>query len=396
MCHPEKLLERTQPAVKIGITCYSSYGGSGIVASELGLELAARGHEVHFICATLPLRLSRMPDHMHFHEVEATNYALFDTAPYALALAVRMAEVALEYELDLLHVHYAIPHSVSAFLAREMLKDTRPVPFITTLHGTDITLVGTDRSYLPITRFAIRQSDGVTSVSEYLRAETCREFDICTDTPIEVIPNFINSQTYRRIENPALRATFAKPDEPILVHVSNFRAVKRTTDCIRIAARLNRQLPVQLIMVGDGPERAQAQWLARQKGIADRVHFVGKQPDIPAYLSLADVLLLPSESESFGLAALEAMACEVPVIASCTGGVPELVTPGETGFLAEVGDIQAMADHAQRLLTDADLRHRMRQACRRVAVERFNANDIVTRYEAYYRRVIEQFRARRG
>ncbi len=381
--------------MKIGITCYSSYGGSGIVASELGLELAARGHEVHFICATLPLRLSRMSDRMRFHEVEATNYALFDTAPYALALAVRMADVALAYELDLLHVHYAIPHSVSAFLAREMLKDTRPVPFITTLHGTDITLVGTDRSYLPITRFAIRQSDGVTSVSEYLRAETCREFDICADTSIEVIPNFINSQLYQRTENPDFRATFAKPEEPLLVHISNFRAVKRATDCIRIAARLSRRLPARLVMVGDGPERAQTQWLARQKGIADRVHFVGKQPDIPAYLSIADVLLLPSESESFGLAALEAMACEVPVIASCTGGLPELVTPGETGFLAEVGDIQAMAEYTERILTDDALRARMRKACRSVAVERFNANDIVARYEAYYARVVESFAARR-
>ncbi len=381
--------------MKIGITCYSSYGGSGIVASELGLELAARGHDVHFICATLPLRLSPRPDHLYFHEVEATNYTLFDAAPYALALAVRMAEVALEYELDLLHVHYAIPHSVSAFLAREMLKETRPVPFITTLHGTDITLVGTDRSYLPITRFAIRQSDGVTAVSEYLRAETCREFDICTDTPIEVIPNFINSEAYRRVENPALRATFARDDEPVLVHVSNFRAVKRPTDCIRIAARLSRHLPVQLVMVGDGPERAQAQWLARQKGIADRVHFVGKQPDIATYLSIADVLLLPSESESFGLAALEAMACEVPVIASCTGGLPEVVTPGETGFLAEVGDIQAMAEHAERILTDAALRARMRTACRRIAVERFNANDIVARYEAYYTRILDNFTVRR-
>lgn len=377
--------------MNIGITCYSSYGGSGIVASELGMELAARGHKVHFIAASLPTRLTRLTSNIQFHEVETTNYALFDHAPYSLALAVRMAEVIIEQNLDLLHVHYAIPHSVSAFLAQEMIKDTRRVPYVTTLHGTDITLVGTDRSYLPITRFAILRSDGVTSISEYLREETCKEFNICGEKTIEVIPNFINSNIYKRTPNPDLRAKFAAEGEPLLVHISNFRAVKRVTDCIRIAARLNRRMPVKLVMVGDGPERSQAQWLARQKGIADRVHFVGKQPDIPSYLSIADLLLLPSESESFGLSALEAMACEVPVIASCTGGLPEVVTHGETGFLAEVGDTDAMAEFAGEILTDHALRDAMRQECRRVAVEKFNADEIITRYERYYEWILENF-----
>lgn len=375
--------------MKIGITCYSSYGGSGIVASELGIELAARGHEIHFICASLPTRLANFGSHITFHEVEATNYALFDHAPYALALAVKMLEVTMERDLDLLHVHYAIPHSVSAFLAREMLDSEahRYVPFVTTLHGTDITLVGADRSYLPITRFAIQKSDGVTSISEYLKKETCQEFDICGDA-IQVIPNFINPSVYRRIPNAELRASFAAPDDPILVHISNFRAVKRVTDCIRIAERLAKRINVKLVMVGDGPERSQAQWLARQKGIADRVFFVGKQPDIPAYLSIADAMLLPSESESFGLSALEAMACEVPVIASNTGGVPEVVTHGETGFLAEVGDTRHMAEFAHQIFTDHELRRNMARACREAAVKTFDAKHIISQYENYYERIV--------
>lgn len=373
--------------MKIGITCYPTYGGSGIVASELGMELARRGHSVHFICASLPTRLTELSDRIHFYEVELMDYPLFEHLPYDLALATKQVEVAREVGLDLLHVHYAIPHSISAFLAREMLKPDRYLPIITTLHGTDITLVGRDRSYLPITRFGIERSDGVTAVSEYLRRATCQTFGLCD---IRVIPNFINETLYTRRPNEALRARLAPNSEKIIMHVSNFRPLKRVPDCVEIFARVRQKVDARLVMVGDGPERAQAEWLAHRLGVAEFVHFAGKQPQIADCLSLADLFLLPSEMESFGLAALEAMACEVPVVASRVSGLPEVVEDGVTGYLIEAGDLDAMAEAAIRLLQDENLHQEMSQRARAVAIERFSSQKIVPMYEAFYQEVLAQ------
>src|SRR2546422_1198998 len=340
--------------MKIGITCYPTYGGSGVVATELGLELAQRGHQIHFISYSQPIRLTGPQPNIHYHEVEVSRYPLFDYPPYDLALATRMAEVAELYDLDLLHVHYAIPHSVSAMLARQMLAVSgshRKLPFVTTLHGTDITLVGLDRSYLPITRFSIQQSDGVTAISQYLRERTLREFDIHNN--IQVIYNFVNCDVYQRDPDRAQhRSELASNDEKILVHLSNFRPVKRLLDVIEIFDRVRKEVPSRLLLIGDGPDRSQAEWLAVQKGIHDHVLFLGKQDRVQEKLAISDVMLLPSELESFGLAALEAMACEVVPIATRAGGVPEVVEHGVTGFLADVGDVETMARYAIDLLGD--------------------------------------------
>jgi N-acetyl-alpha-D-glucosaminyl L-malate synthase BshA len=302
--------------MRIGITCYPTYGGSGVVATELGIELAALGHEVHFISYSQPFRLSGRDGGIFYHEVPVSSYPLFEFPPYDLALASRMAEVAEFYELDLLHVHYAIPHSVSALLARQMLASRgRRLPFVTTLHGTDITLVGLDRSYLPITRYAIQQSDGVTSISHYLKEETVKHFGITR--PIEVVSNFVNCDVYLPIRDEARRAEarrrLARPEEAILMHLSNFRAVKRVVDVVKVFARVARELPAQLVLVGDGPDRSAAEWLAHDLHIHEKVHFMGKQERVNELLPLADLMVMPSELESFGLAALEAMACKVPL-----------------------------------------------------------------------------------
>jgi N-acetyl-alpha-D-glucosaminyl L-malate synthase BshA len=373
--------------MRIGITCYPTYGGSGIVATELGMELAARGHDVHFISYAPPIRLRSDSEHIHFHEVEISTYPLFDHQPYTLSLAVKMAEVASGAQLDLLHVHYAIPHSVSALLARQMAAPRR-LPFITTLHGTDITLVGSDRSYLPITRFSIEQSDGITCVSEYLRRATVETFGITQ--PIEVIANFVNCDEYCRGENPAQRAEWAPHGEPILMHLSNFRPVKRVTDVVEIFALVREKMPAKLVMLGDGPDRGAAEWLAVKRGVEKDVHFLGKQDRISAALALADVFLLPSALESFGLAALEAMACEVPVIATNAGGLPEVVTPGEDGFLVSVGDVAAAARYAIELLSSPHRAREMGRKARVNARRRYCANDIIPQYEAYYRRILER------
>src|SRR5438874_12373498 len=311
--------------MNIGITVYPTYGGSGIVGSELGKELAERGHTVHFISSALPTRLTQLSERVRFHEVEMMSYPLFEHQPYTLALATKMADVAETENLDLLHVHYAIPPSISAILARESLKPQRRLPVITTLHGTDITLVGADRSYLPITRYGIAQSDGVTAISDYLKRATAETFGI---NDVTVIPNFVCATDYQRRPVPALRRALAPQDEPLLVHVSNFRPVKRPVDCVEILARVLKRTRARLVMVGDGSERTNAEHRARCLGIYEQCSFVGKQPKIVDYLSAADVLLLPSEQESFGLAALEAMACEGPVVASRAGGVLEAVTDG--------------------------------------------------------------------
>ncbi|HUY95174.1 MAG TPA: N-acetyl-alpha-D-glucosaminyl L-malate synthase BshA [Terracidiphilus sp.] len=373
--------------MRIGITCYPTYGGSGVVATELGIELAALGHEVHFISYSQPFRLNGRDQGIFYHEVPVSNYPLFEFPPYDLALASRMAEVAEYYELDLLHVHYAIPHSVSALLARQMLAGRkRRLPFVTTLHGTDITLVGLDRSYLPITRYAIRESDGVTSISEYLKAKTQEDFTI--DRPIQVIPNFVNCDVYHPIREDAARAEarrrFAPAGEAVLIHLSNFRPVKRVVDVVRIFAEVARAMPAQLILVGDGPDRSAAEWLAHDLGIHTRVHFLGKQERVSELLPLADLMLMPSELESFGLAALEAMACKVPTIATRAGGVPELIEDGVNGLLFKVGDVPAMAEAAIALLRDEARLGEMRDAARRTAQKRFCASLVVPQYVRYY------------
>jgi N-acetyl-alpha-D-glucosaminyl L-malate synthase BshA len=376
--------------MRIGITCYPTYGGSGVVATELGLELAQRGHQVHFISYSQPIRLTGPQPNIHYHEVEVSRYPLFDYPPYDLALATRMAEVSELYDLDLLHVHYAIPHSVSAMLARQMLAAKprgRRLPFVTTLHGTDITLVGLDRSYLPITRFSIEQSDGVTAISKYLRERTLREFDILNK--IQVIYNFVNCDIYcRDAQAGERRAEFAGESEKVLIHLSNFRPVKRLMDVIEIFDRVRKKISSKLLLIGDGPDRSQAEWLAVQKGIHDDVIFLGKQDRVNEKLAMADIMLLPSQLESFGLAALEAMACEVVPIATRVGGVPEVVEHGKSGFLADVGDVETMARYAIDLLSDDGRLHEMGKTARESAQARFSTSKIIPQYEDFYRRVL--------
>ncbi len=378
--------------MKIGITCYPTYGGSGVVATELGMELAQRGHEIHFITYAPPFRMNDSLPNVQYHEVGVSQYPLFEYPPYDLALATQMAEVATNHQLDLLHVHYAIPHSASALLARQMMEAAgKKLPFVTTLHGTDITLVGADPSYLPVTRFAIEQSDGVTAISKYLQQRTVTEFEI--KRPIQVIYNFVNCDIYRRDEGAAeRRAQYAEKGERILMHLSNFRPVKRIPDVIEIFDRVRKKIPSQLLLMGDGPERSPAEWLVRRKGIQDRVHFLGKQNRVHEMLAIADVLLLPSELESFGLAALEGMACEVPPIATRVGGVPEVVDHGETGFLADVGDVDTMARCAIEILSDEKRLREMGVKARWEAETRFCSSSIIPEYEKFYRDVLERAR----
>jgi L-malate glycosyltransferase len=373
--------------LKIGITCYPTYGGSGIVATELGLELATRGHDIHFITYSNPIRLDAGIPRIHYHEVEVSNYPLFQYPPYSLALASRMADVAESYGLDLLHVHYAIPHSISALLARQMTAQRRRLPFITTLHGTDITLVGVDRSYFTITKFSIEQSDGITAISEDLRQHTVDVFGV--ENEIRVIHNFVNCDIYK--PDPERRGIeqFAPDGEKILIHLSNFRPVKRVLDCIRIFAEVRKQTNARLLMVGDGPERGPAEHLAWTLGISRHVDFLGKQNHVERLIPLAHVILMPSEMESFGLAALEAMACGVPAVSTRVGGVPELITDGEDGFLEEVGDIPRLSARALQLVTDPVLHARMAAAARHTASSRFCSDKIIPRYEAYYRQICD-------
>src|SRR6202047_1154225 len=373
--------------MRVGITCYPTYGGSGVVATELGQELAARGHDVHFISYAPPIRMNLADPHIFFHEVEVASYPLFDHPPYTLALATKMLEVFESEALDILHVHYAIPPSVSAMLARSMAAPRR-LPFVTTLHGTDITLVGSNRSYLPITRFSIEQSDGVTAISDYLLQQTLKEFDI--KRPIEVIPNFVNCDLYTRTPNEAQRATWAPNGEPILMHLSNFRPVKRVTDVIEIFAVVRGKMPAKLVLIGDGPDRGAAEYLVRKKRPQKDLFFLGKQNACYEKLSSADLFLLPSELESFGLAALEAMACEVPVVATNVGGIPEVVQHGVDGYLVEPEDVKEAGRYALEILSRADRGREMGQRARLNAKAKFCANDVIPRYENSYRRVLSE------
>ena len=374
--------------MRIGITCYPTYGGSGAVATELGLELARRGHEVHLISYASPFRLRGFAERVYFHEVDLSGtYPLLEYFPYSLALAVKQEEVALREKLDVLHVHYAVPHATAAFLAREMLRGQHDLRVVTTLHGTDITLVGQERSFYTVTKFSIEQSDGVTAVSRYLRDETHRAFH-CSACGIEVIPNFVNLREYYPSEEARCRSSLAPYGMRVLMHVSNFRPVKRVPDVIEAFARIRQHVPSVLVLVGDGPERAVTEAAIARLGVGEYVRFLGKVDAVADLLRAADLFLLPSASESFGLAALEAMACGVPVIASRVGGVPEVVVDGESGGLVGVGDVDALAARAIEYLEP----RRWKQA-REAAVihaRRFDEAAIVPMYEEFYARVLDE------
>ena len=370
--------------MKIGISCYPVYGGSGVVATELGIELARRGHEVHFITYAPPFRLPYFVERIYYHEVEVPQYALFEHPPYNLALSVAIHNVTVKHGLDLVHAHYAVPHATSAWLAKQMLGDG-PFRVVTTLHGTDITLVGQDPSFHPITQFSIQRSDGVTAVSEYLKRETVDNFAVQADR-IRVIPNFVDLERYRRDAYPCHRSKLADAGDSIVTHISNFRSVKRVVDVVRIFARIAAHLPARLLFVGDGPERVRAQDVAEELGVGERVLFLGKQLSVAELLSCSDLFLLPSEHEAFGLVALEAMACGVPVIATRVGGIPEVVTDGESGHLAPVGDVDGMAEQGIALLSDRPAWDAASAAARRDA-ERFSAERVVPLYESYYAEV---------
>ncbi len=365
--------------MKIGITCYPTFGGSGVVATELGIELAKRGHLVHFISYALPSRLTFLHENLRFHEVNVTSYPLFDEfRPYTLALASKMAEVAEFEDLDILHVHYAVPHAISAFLAQKILGGSHP-KVITTLHGTDITLVGKDASYLPITKFGIEASDGVTAVSRSLRDDTAVNFS--TTKPIEVIPNFVDPTRFRR--DTKIRPFFAGT-EKLLGHVSTFRTVKRVMDVLEIFFEVQKKLSAKLLMIGDGPDRSKAESYCREMNICEKVIFVGHVPKVEEVLGAIDLFLLPSETESFGMAALEALACETPVIATNVGGLPEVVVDGEMGFLCDVGDVGAMSEHALQILSEDKLRKRMGEAGRAWAIDQYQITRVIPQYQAYY------------
>ncbi len=377
--------------MKVGITCYPTYGGSGAVATELGIALAARGHEVHFVTYEHPFRLPTFLPRVYFHEVSIGTYPLFEYPPYDLALAVRMHDVVLSHDLDLLHVHYAIPHATSAWIAKEMLREQqRPLPVVTTLHGTDITIVGQDASYQAITRFSIERSDRITAVSQWLKDETIRAFG-CSNSRVDVIPNFVDPVVFDRGRRDEGMWRELGGGKRVLMHISNFRPVKRLRDVVRVFAKVRATIPSVLVMVGDGPDRGAAEEEARTLGVAADVRFLGKIDAVAPLLACADLYVFPSENESFGLSALEALACGVPVVATSVGGVPEVVRDGITGSLHPLGDVQGMAESAVRLLEPS----RWAEASAAAAADaraRFATADVVGRYEALYTEALAQVR----
>ncbi|WP_338551690.1 N-acetyl-alpha-D-glucosaminyl L-malate synthase BshA [Paenibacillus sp. KS-LC4] len=370
--------------LKIGITCYPTLGGSGVVATELGKLLAERGHEIHFITHSIPFRLGHFNKNIFFHEVEVNDYYVFRFPPYDLSLASKMAQVAKMEKLDLLHVHYAVPHAVCAHLAKQMIGEE--LKTVTTLHGTDITVLAQDESLKDLIRLAINKSDAVTAVSQDLIQETRKLLDITK--PIDLTYNFVDKRIYYPRDVASLRLDYASPNEKILMHISNFRPVKRVSDVIEIFQQVAKTVPSKLLLVGEGPELSKIQCKIREMGLEDRVVFLGKQEDVAQVISLADVLLLPSEKESFGLVALEAMACGVPTIGSTAGGIPELVTHGETGFLSPIGDVDSMAANAIRLLTDEELHAKFKEACIYRSCHAFCNDRITAEYEEIYYRVL--------
>ncbi len=373
--------------MKIGIVCYPTYGGSGVLATELGLGLAKRGHQVHFITYRRPVRLSIFHENVYFHEVMTEEYPLFEYPPYDTALASKLVDVVKFEKLDILHVHYAIPHATVAYVAKKILiSEGRYVPFVTTLHGTDITIVGNNHAFAPVVAFSINKSDGVTAVSESLRAQTCEYFDIKKD--IKVIYNFIDFERFSRSNKDHFKKAIAPNNERILLHVSNFRKVKRVEDVIKVFKKVHDVLPSKLLLIGDGPERHNMEELCRKLNLCDEIRFLGKQDAIEELLAIADVFIMPSESESFGLAALEAMACEVPVISSNAGGLPEVNIHGETGFLSDVGDVEQMAKNTIALLSNEELLQQFR-ANALTQAKRFDIKNILPQYEAYYEEVLK-------
>jgi N-acetyl-alpha-D-glucosaminyl L-malate synthase BshA len=373
--------------MKIGITCYPTYGGSGVVATELGLALASMGHEIHFISYAIPHRLTRFVNNVYFHEVETSTYPLFEHSLYDLSLTSKMLEV-IEYEdLDLMHVHYAIPHAVSAYLAKQVWKKAgRKIKFITTLHGTDITLMGLEPTFMPLVKFSIEESDGVTAVSRFLKEKTLTNFNV--NKEIEVIYNFIDIDKYKPVEEKPFKKHIATCGEKVLIHTSNFRVVKRVTDTIRILEKVKKELPVKLVLIGDGPDRSECERLARDLDLHKDVLFLGKQDAIEEILTSADLFLMPSQSESFGLSALEAMACGVPVISTSVGGLPELVIHNQTGYIAEIGDVDRMAKYTIDLLTNEKKYKSFAKNSRERAVTNFDKNLILPQYVEYYERVL--------
>ena len=372
--------------MNIGITCYPTYGGSGTIATELGKNLAHRGHSVHFITTALPYKLTGFVENVYYHEVQVFNYPLFDYAPYSLSLASKMAQVALKEDLDLLHVHYAVPHATSAYLAQRIITRQKKLPIITTLHGTDITLVGKDPSYYDITRFSIEESDAVTSVSEYLKNQTLFRFDITKE--IEVIPNFVDTQLFvPKTSWP--RKCFAAPDEKVLMHISNFRPVKRIHDIIEVFEGVAKQMKARLILIGHGPEKERAISLVEQKGLGGIVHFLGLQNDVSMLISCADLYLLLSEHESFGLTALEAMSCGIPVVGTSGSGMDEFLGDGRAGFLFPVGNISAMIGGCIQILTDPELVSEMGKTGRERVLKHYSKDPIIDLYEDLYQRIIK-------
>lgn len=380
--------------MKIGIVCYPTYGGSGVVATELGMALANAGHSIHFITYTRPARLTSFHTNITYHEVTGMDYPLFEYVPYETALASKLVDVVKYEQLDILHVHYAIPHAAVAYMAKQiLLSHGICIPVVTTLHGTDITLVGANKSFAPVVQFSINNSDGVTAVSKMLKAETEHTFDITTD--IEVIYNFIDFDRFRKVNKDHFRKALAPQGEKILIHVSNFRKVKRVDDVVRIFEIVRQKTPAKLLLVGDGPERNSVERLSRELGVGDDVRFLGKQDAVEELLAIADVFLIPSQNESFGLAALEAMACEVPVVSSNVGGLPEVNVEGVTGHLCEVGDIAGMASKVlDIILVDEVLQRYRTQAL--THAKRFDIANILPRYEAYYEKVIADKKAKMG
>jgi N-acetyl-alpha-D-glucosaminyl L-malate synthase BshA len=373
--------------MKIGIVCYPTFGGSGVVATELGKALAKKGHPVHFITYNQPTRLDFLSENLFYHEVEFRNYPLFEHAPYELALASKMVSVVKNEKLDLLHVHYAIPHASAAYMAKQILRTQGIyIPVITTLHGTDITLVGRDPSYEPVVTFSINQSDGVTSVSRDLKKETYEFFDI--QNHIEVIPNFIDLEKFKKQKKDHFKKAICPNGEALIVHTSNFRKVKRVNDVMKTFYNIHKEIPSKLLMIGDGPERDGAEKLCRDFDICDDVRFLGKLEAVEEVLSVADLFLMPSEKESFGLAALEAMACEVPVVSSNTGGLPELQVQGVTGFMSNIGDIEDMTRKALFILDKKNLPQFKANALKRA--QEFDISNILPLYENYYRQILEK------
>jgi len=376
--------------IKIGIVCYPTFGGSGVVATELGKALAQEGHKVHFITYSQPTRLDFLNENLFYHEVDFRSYPLFEFPPYELALASKMVSVVKNEKLDLLHVHYAIPHASAAYMAKQILKtEGIYIPIVTTLHGTDITLVGKDPSYEPVVTFSINQSDGVTAVSSDLKRETYQHFKITND--IEVIPNFIDLEKFKKQKKDHFKKAICPNGESLVVHTSNFRKVKRIPDVINVFANIRKEIPAKLLMIGDGPERNGAEQMCRDLGICDDIRFLGKLEAVEEVLSVADLFIMPSEKESFGLAALEAMACEVPVISSNTGGIPELNIQGVTGFMSPIGDIEDMTRKSLFVLDKNNLPHFKENALKRA--KEFDITRILPLYETYYERILEKSRA---